>query len=616
MASATADSLSSESARASLDDNTLSHTNTIRGPRPAPLIRALKPYSPGAQPRPIDLKLDANEGPAPSGILLEWLRPGIADILRRYPSAASLESQIAARNNVAPDRVIVTAGADDALERITRAVLSPGREAILTTPTFEMLARYVRLSGGDVVEAPWLGEPFDIDAIESRIGPRTSAIFVVTPNNPTGQAIPAEAIRRLAAAIPAGLLVVDLAYAEFADEDLTGVVLSLPNAVAVRTFSKAWGLAGARVGYAIGPTEVINWLRAVGHPYAVSGPSLALASAWYDAGRTRVEGSIRRVRLERRELTAHLRDLGAEPIESQANFVLARFDPSLHNPIPSAHLVADLLASQGIGVRRFPGGTPLESYLRITLPGEPAAFNRLCNALTSALRPRAILFDMDGVLADVSTSYRQAIVRTAAAFGVNLSAADIARAKDAGNANNDWVLTRRLLLARGVDVPLEDVIRTFESFYQGDPDNAARSPGLWQTESLLIDRAQLESLARRFTLAIVTGRPRRDAERFLNHFGLADLFAAVVTMEDAPPKPDPRPITIALERLGEHAAWMIGDTPDDLVAARRAGVASIGVLAPGDRATEERAFEAGRSLVASGAARILNTVTKITELLP
>lgn len=616
MASATADSFTRTDDRSTFEVNGLGSADVARGPRPSPLLRALKPYSSGSQPRPIDLKLDANEGPAPSSVLIEWLQPRGSELLRRYPSASGLESQIAARNGVDPSRVIVTAGADDALERIARAVLAPGRadrrDAILTTPTFEMLARYIKLAGGEVVESPWLDEPFDVDAIESKIGPRTAAIFVVTPNNPTGQVISAEAIRRLSASIPAGLLVVDLAYTEYADEDLTEVVLSLPNAVAVRTFSKAWGLAGLRVGYAIGPTEVIGWLRAVGHPYAVSGPSLAIASSWYEAGRSRIDASIRRVRLERRELAAHLRDLGLSPIESQANFVLARFD----DPRLTAHLVADLLASQGIAVRRFPSASALESYLRITLPGDATSFNHLCTALAAALRPRAILFDMDGVLADVSGSYRQAIVRTGASFGVNLSGAEIARAKDAGNANNDWVLTQRLLKSRGVNVPLEDVIRAFESFYQGDPEDPAAAPGLWRTETLLIDRSELESLAKRYTLAVVTGRPRRDAERFLTHFGIADLFEVVVTMEDAPPKPDPRPVSIALDRLGERAAWMIGDTPDDLVAARRAGVASIGVLAPGDRATEDRAFEAGRTLVNAGAARVLTSVTELAEVLP
>ncbi|MBX3361789.1 MAG: TIGR01548 family HAD-type hydrolase [Phycisphaeraceae bacterium] len=530
------------------------------------------------------------------------------------PISRRTRAQIAARHNVTADRVIVTAGADDALERITRAVLSPGREAILTTPTFEMLSRYARLAGADVIEAQWLGEPFDVEAIESRIGPRTAAIFIVTPNNPTGQAIPAESIRRLSAAIPAGLLVVDLAYAEFADEDLTELVLSLPNAVAVRTFSKAWGLAGLR--------RLRHRTRRsdqLAPPSGTPTPSAAPRSRSLPRGgrsrqkprrsrstprppRTpRTHRAPPRPRRRAHRVTGQLRPRSLRSL-------LLRLDPERTPRLRSACLTGDQRPT-------LPSGSVLEPYLRITLPGEPVAFNRLCTALTSALRPRAILFDMDGVLADVSGSYRQAIVRTAAAFGVNLSAPDIARAKDAGNANNDWVLTRRLLLARGVDVPLEDVIRTFESFYQGDPDNAARARAL-ADRILLIERARLEALARRFTLAIVTGRPRRDAERFLSHFGITDLFPVVVTMEDAPPKPDPRPITIALERLGERAAWMIGDTPDDLIAARRAGVPSIGVLAPGDRATEERAFEAGRTLVNAGAARVLASVTELTEVLP
>ncbi len=582
----------------------------MRGPRPSPLARALKPYTPGVQRRPIDLKLDANEGPAPSSVLIEWLQPRASELLRRYPSAAGLESQIAAWLDIDSSRVIVTAGADDALERIALASLAPGREAILTTPTFEMLARYVNLAGGEVVETPWIGEPFDVGAIESRIGPRTAAIFIVTPNNPTGQVVSAESIRRLAASIPAGLLVVDLAYTEYADEDLTETVLSLPNAIAVRTFSKAWGLAGLRVGYAVGSAEVIGWLRAVGHPYAVSGPSLAIASAWLDAGRTRVEASVRRVKAERRELVAHLRDLGAEPIESQANFVLARFpDTRL-----GASIVADLLASQGISVRRFALGSAMEPYLRFTLPGDAPQFSRLCAALTNAMRPRAVLFDLDGVLADVSSSYRRAIVLAAESFGVAITTREIAAAKDAGDANNDWTLTQRLLRSRGVEVPLEDVIRAFESFYQGDPSDA--TSGLWRSESLLVSPTELRSLAARYTLAIVTGRPRRDAERFLSHFGIADLFATVVTMEDAPPKPDPRPILIALGRIGVAGAWMIGDTPDDLNAARYAGVASIGVLAPGDAATVERACEAERALTGAGAARVLRSASDLLEVLP
>lgn len=629
----------------------------VRGPRPAPMVRSLKAYAPagGDRPRVIDLKLDANEGPAPSSVLMDWLKPKSSELLRRYPSAAGLEAQIARTLGLGAARVVVTAGGDDALERIARAVLAPGREAILTTPTFEMIGRYATLAGADVVEVPWLEGSLDVDAIEGKIGPRTAAIFVVTPNNPTGQTVSAETIRRLSAAIPAGLLVVDLAYTEYADEDLSEVVALLPNAVGVRTFSKAWGLAGLRVGYAFGSEEVIGWLRAVGHPYAVSGPSLAIASAWFEAGRSRVEASIRRVKIERRELIAHLRDLGAEPLESEANFVLVRIPEragtgDATRSGSAAHGVADVLAGLGIAVRRFGGGSALASYLRITLPGEAGAFSRVCKGLTAALRPSAVLFDMDGVIADVSRSYRRAIVETAAAFGVTLSAAEITEAKSAGNANNDWVLTQRLLKARGVEVGIDDVTLTFERFYQGD--EGAGLPGLWREETLLVDRAWLEGLAGRYTLGIVTGRPRRDAERLLAHFGLADLFAVMVTMEDAPAKPDPRPVTLALERLaatgcdtgGRGGAggaggagngapvgvldpfavggvWMIGDTPDDLVAARRAGVVPIGVVAPSDRGSGgegdgEGERSAMRVLYGAGAALVLSATSELAEVMP
>jgi histidinol-phosphate aminotransferase len=109
---------------------------------------------------------------------------------------------------------------------------------------------------------------------------------------------------------------------------------------------------------------------------------------------------------------------------------------------------------------------------------------------------------------------------------------------------------------------------------------------------------------------VVTGRPRSDAERFLSRHGVADCFAAVVTMEDAPLKPDPAPVRLALERLGMSHAWMLGDTPDDLWAARGAGVLPIGCRAPGDAAVADAA------LVEAGAAQILDSVDQLEGVLP
>jgi len=223
------------------------------------------------------------------------------------------------------------------------------------------------------------------------------------------------------------------------------------------------------------------------------------------------------------------------------------------------------------------------------------------------LAPEALIFDMDGVLADVSGSYREATLQTAAAFGVEVEIQDIEAATAEGNANDCWQLTRRLMAARGVDRPLAEVKTRFEEIYQG----TEAEPGLRRTERLLLERAELQALGKRLPLAVVTGRPRTDAERFLDDHGIAGCFQTVVTMEDASIKPDPAPVRLALEHLGVSTAWMIGDTPDDLRAARAAAVLPIGVVAPGDDPEATTA-----SLHRAGAVAVLSDIRKILEVLP
>ncbi|MCA9558489.1 MAG: HAD hydrolase-like protein, partial [Myxococcales bacterium] len=175
------------------------------------------------------------------------------------------------------------------------------------------------------------------------------------------------------------------------------------------------------------------------------------------------------------------------------------------------------------------------------------------DAVLAVCAPECLLFDLDGVLADVSQSYRAAIVAAAAAFGVTLTPAAIAAGKAEGDANNDWVLTRRLMARQGVEVSLEAVTEAFEAAYQGTDD----APGLWRTERLLVDLEWLGALGERWPLGIVTGRPRGDADRFFGETGLGALVAASVTMHEAAAKPDPAPVRLCLERLGRRRAWLV-----------------------------------------------------------
>lgn len=349
------------------------------------------PYSTPTTGAAIDLFLDANEGPGGCVDVAQLAATLPRDTVRRYAGPAALERQLATRFGLDPARVLVTAGGDEAIDRACRTFLGPGRELILPIPTFEMIGRYAKQVGATIQTTAWDAGPYPIDNVLKLINDRTAMIAVVSPNNPTGAIATAADLRRLAAAAPQALLLVDLAYTEFADEDLTAAVLELPNAIAIRTFSKAFGLAGLRVGYALGSEPIVHAMRAGGSPFPVSTLSLAVAAEALRRAPAYLPGVVASVRTERDALVPLLRELGARPLESQGNFVLAEF--------ADADWVWRGLASLGIGVRRYKPEAGLDRCLRITCPGDAASFTRLCTGLRHALRPGSLLLGLDGLTA-------------------------------------------------------------------------------------------------------------------------------------------------------------------------------------------------------------------------
>jgi histidinol-phosphate aminotransferase len=549
-------------------------------------------YAPPAFAAPITLDLSRNEGRAPRGLELPGDLFSTAD-LARYPDPAALREAFARRQGVAVDAVLVTAGADDALLRLCLMALRGGGEAIVPQPTFEMIDRYVAMAGGTLQAVPWPDGDFPTDAVLAAANERTALVFVVSPNNPTGAVATVDDLRRLATALPQALVVLDAAYAEFDGEELSAAARQWANVVVVRTLSKAWGLAGLRIGCAIGTPALIARLRAFGNPLPVAGVAARVALQRLATGDADLADHVAAVRRERCELAVELQRLGARPAApAQGNFVLAR-------GVDAPWLVA-AAASLGIALRAFPDREQLRDAVRIGLPGEAIAFARLVRVLRAALAPEALLFDVDGVLVDVSRSYRQAIVATARGFGAAIDDGDVVAAKARGNANDDWAVTHALVRAAGIQVTRAEVVERFERHYQA----------LRGAETALVTPASLQRWGRRCKLAAVTGRPRADAEHALARFGFDGCFDAVVVREDAPLKPDPAPVRLALERLGVQSAWMLGDTVDDLAAARAAGVVPIGVIAPGPAPTA--AFS---TLHGAGAARVLACTQDLDQLL-
>ncbi|MEM9374407.1 MAG: aminotransferase class I/II-fold pyridoxal phosphate-dependent enzyme, partial [Planctomycetota bacterium] len=204
-----------------------------------PRLRGADPYRAPQRDEPDELMLDLNEGsPLASD---DWMA-GVAgavgsDRARRYPDPSALEAKLADRFGIDRECVLATNGGDDAIDRVCRVCMDPGDSIVLPSPTFEMIARSADLVGGEIRRPPWMGGPFPVEQVIDSCDESTRCVAVVSPNNPTGAVIRPDELARLSEAIPRILLMVDLAYTEFAGFDLTQTALDLPNAVMVRTFS-------------------------------------------------------------------------------------------------------------------------------------------------------------------------------------------------------------------------------------------------------------------------------------------------------------------------------------------------------------------------------------------
>lgn len=225
--------------------------------------------------------------------------------------------------------------------------------------------------------------------------------------------------------------------------------------------------------------------------------------------------------------------------------------------------------------------------------------------MTSLPKPDGLLFDLDGVIADVGRSYRECIVRTARDFACIVTHEEIDVMKRRGNANNDWALTQDLLIKNGKRPALSAIVRRFQGHYHGSYGR----PGLCEGESLLIESGLLREITARFPSAIVTGRPRKEADSFLERYGISHCFRLIVAMEDAPLKPSHVGVQRAIDKLGLICPWMVGDTPDDMKAASAAGIVAIGVV-PGIESNEER-----EALIAAGAVLVLSDINDIRRYL-
>jgi len=300
---------------------------------------------------------ESHEGPLPS--VLETVLQG-AGRINRYPdmAATELRERIAAFVEVDPDEVAVGPGSVGVLQQILAATCGPGDEVVFAWRSFEAYPILVSLTGAAPVPVP-LGadEGHDLEAMLDAVTGRTRVVVVCSPNNPTGVAVDHGALARFVAAVPSHVLVlIDEAYVEFVDDadrlDALALFRAHRNVCVLRTFSKAYGLAGLRVGYAVAHRGLAEGLRRVALPFGVNSLAQRAAIASLDAAEE-VRERAAAVARERRRVTDALRQAGWDVPASQANFVWLRAGDGLRSALTDAFDRADVLvrAYAGDGVR-------------------------------------------------------------------------------------------------------------------------------------------------------------------------------------------------------------------------------------------------------------------------
>ena len=345
-------------------------------PAPKPWIAAIHAYVPGksagADGRPL-VKLSANENPLGTSPAALAARADAVEP-HRYPDPAStdLRAALGALHGIDPARIVLGTGSDELLNLAAQGYAGPGDEVLFSRFSFAVYDIAARRCGATPVEAPDRDYGSDVDALLAAVTPQTRVVFLANPNNPTGTYLPAAEVARLHAALPPDVvLVLDQAYAEYlapgADDGGLALAAQHANVLVTRTFSKIYGLAGERIGWATGAPGLIDTLNRIRGPFNVtnSGQAMALAAVGDQAfvAISRAHNLAVRTRFE--SAIAALGNFGMRSVPSEANFVLVLFEGVL-----SAEVAYNGLAERGTIVRWLPG-QGLGHALRITIGTEP-----------------------------------------------------------------------------------------------------------------------------------------------------------------------------------------------------------------------------------------------------
>ena len=345
--------------------------------------RAISLYAPDRAPCAVDLSDNTNLWGIPPAAA-ESLRSAASATVTRYPSlyANDLKRELARYASVSSDAVVTGCGSDDILDSAIRAFAEPGDRVVFPDPSFMMIPLFARMNALEPVSVP-LTASLDIDA-DAMLAARGRITYICSPNNPTGTLASRDAVRRVIDEAE-GLVIIDEAYAEFASDDIGYACGASERVLSVRTMSKAFGLAGLRIGYGIGHPRVVAEVEKSRGPYKVNALAERAAVAALSSDMAWVRAHIAEARGNRERLSDALAVFDAfDIVPSAANFVLASIRQE--TGLRAAEIARDLRAA-GIAVRPFPALPGIGDAVRITV-GPWEMMERCLSALAPVLEGR------------------------------------------------------------------------------------------------------------------------------------------------------------------------------------------------------------------------------------
>ncbi len=556
--------------------------------KPRKIVQDMKAYVPPLEGRRPYIRLDFNENTTGFPEAADGIP---AELLTTYPEYDEFVRQLSATWQIPRERILLTNGSDEGLFVISFTFIEPNEDtAITATPTFALIPHYLKLVQSRLVEIPYTPDyQYDLATIEETLDAGVKLAVFASPDNPVGALLPVETIRQWCGRYRQTLFVIDEAYAEFSGVTALPLIDEFQNLLVTRTFSKAWGLAGLRLGVVIGHPEMVQAMEKVRSPYSVNNLALQTASRLLgDMDKVRREAQSTMARKAR--IVAEVKNRGYKVVEGQGNFFMIGVGWE-------AREFCEFFQRRGVLLRDRSSHPFLRGMVRVSV-GTDAEMARFLEVLDEYRSAHVLLFDMDGTLVDTTGSFDATVAAIVQKHsGQPLDIAELNALRAEGGWNDDWDATVELLRRRGISKTYQEIGEEAMRLY------LQLAP---QTESWLLDPGVLHRLKARYRLGVVTGRCRMEfdptwKERF------ADYFELVVCQDDCPgagKKPEPDLLHAAIGTLKAETGIYVGNSVDDMHAARKAGLRRVAVTTT---------LDAG-ALSAAGAEAVIEDMNAIGDL--